>query len=181
MILEKNNIRLIPIVLEDINELQKFAFADMLWEFGLVKLTNITELELYIKEALIKVESFTAIVWAIQNANKTIGTTRIANIDYNIKTSQLGGSWINSKFHGTKVNKTSKNLILKYAFEELNLEKIILQADNQNIVPNKSLQSIAAKLQDIISKHLRTWRGNYRGTNVYEIEKMIGKISKYKY
>ncbi|MDX6182435.1 GNAT family N-acetyltransferase [Flavobacterium sp. Fl-77] len=171
MVLEKNNIRLVPIVSEDINELKKFAFDDKLWEFGLNKLSNTAELKAYINDALVKVESSSAIVWVIHNANETIGTTRIANIDCNTKTAQLGWTWINPKFQGTKVNKISKYLILQYVFEELNLEKIIIQIDKQNIVSNKAAQSIGAKLQEIITNHLKTWRGNYRDTNVYTIEK----------
>ena len=144
-----------------------------LWEFGLNKLSNLDELGDYINKALIDVENKTAIVWVIKdiNANEVIGTTRLSNINYDKSSAQLGWTWINPKYQGTKSNKISKYLILQYAFEELNLNKIVLKTDALNIISNKAIQSIGAKLETTLENDLKTWRGNYRDTNVFSIYK----------
>ncbi|MCK6608139.1 MAG: GNAT family N-acetyltransferase [Flavobacterium sp.] len=151
--------------------LKNFAFDNKLWEFGLNKLSNVDELEIYISNALTNVEKKNAIVWVIQKDKEIVGTTRLANIDYNGKTAQLGWTWINPKYQGTKSNKISKYLILQYAFEKLNLNKIELKTDTLNTISNKAILSIGAKLEATLENDIKTWRGNYRDTNVYTIEK----------
>ena len=110
-----------------------------------------------------------AIVWVIKIDKEIIGTTRLANIDHTTKIAQLGWTWINPKYHGTKSNKISKYLILKFAFEELDLKYITLKTDKLNMVSNKAILSIGAKFEETIENHLKTWKGIYRDTNVYII------------
>ena len=171
MMLQHTPISLIPLLSEHILMLKNFAFDTKLWEFGLNKLSNVDQLEIYINDALTNVENKNAIVWVIQMDKEIIGTTRLANIDYNAKMAQLGWTWINQKYQGTKSNKISKYLILQYAFEELNLNKIVLKTDALNIISNKAIQSIGAKLETTLENDLKTWRGNYRDTNVFSIYK----------
>ena len=74
------------------------------------------------------------------------GSTRFGLIDQTNKVLHIGWTWIGRKFQGTGLNKNMKYLMLKYAFEELEFEKVEFRIDERNTKSRQAVEKLGATL-----------------------------------
>jgi len=106
-----------------------------------------------------------------KRTNTYAGCTRFMNIDWNNKVLHIGSTWIGREFHGTGLNKHMKFLMLQYAFEDLNFEKVEFRIDERNIRSRKAVEKIGGKLEGILLKNVYLTDGFKRNTCCYGILK----------
>lgn len=73
------------------------------------------------------------ILFIIYMNNDRIGTIGLSKIDYRNRNAEFGRFVIDSSFRGKGFGKESLNIILKYAFEHLNLHRIYLNTFEYNL------------------------------------------------
>ena len=77
--------------------------------------------------------------------NKFAGSTSFLNISDKGKRLEIGSTWIGKKYQRTGLNRNCKFLLMSYAFEELNVERLELKTDSRNKQSQKAIEGIGAK------------------------------------
>lgn len=92
---------------------------------------------------------------AIVNENdEYLGTISLKNINYNDLNAEYAIS-VRKEYHGTGVAKKATQELLKYAFEELHLNKVYLNVLSENIRAIKFYEKIGFEYEGEFKKHLR--------------------------
>ena len=99
------------------------------------------------------------------------GSTRFGLINSKNKVLHIGWTWIGTNFQGTGLNKQMKFLMLQYAFETLEFEKVEFRIDERNKKSRKAVEKIGAKLEGILRKDTLMTDGFRRSTCCYGILK----------
>ena len=101
--------------------------------------------------------------------NAFAGCTRFMNIDWVNKVLHIGATWIGREFQGSGLNENMKMLMLQYAFESLNFEKVEFRIDERNIRSRKAVEKLGAKLEGVLRKNVYLSNGFKRNTYCYGI------------
>src|SRR5690348_8651507 len=130
-ILEDERALLRPLQKEDEQYLLKFSLNEpQLWKYSLITAAGEDGLNNYMKIALKAREDnkeYPFIVYD-KKAKEYAGSTRFYDINLPYKTLQLGYTWYGKDFQGTGLNKHCKYLLLSFAFEDINMERVEFRA-----------------------------------------------------
>lgn len=88
--------------------------------------------------------------------NKVAGSTRFYDINFNFNTTQIGYTWLAKEFRQTGLNKSCKYLMLNFAFDYWQMERVELRADARNKTSINAMQSIGAKVDGILRSNMPT-------------------------
>jgi len=173
IILEDERVILRPLQITDAENLLEFSISEPeIWKYSLVTAGGGMEnLSAYINGAVnnrkLKTE-YPFIVFDKQQ-NKYAGSTRFYDIQLAYKTVQLGFTWYGKQFQGTGLNKHCKYLLLKFAFETLNMERVEFRADNRNEKSKAAMKSIGCTVEGVLRNNLPTVDGGRRDSIVLSI------------
>ena len=98
-------------------------------------------------------------------------STRLYEIKPKNKVVKVGYTWYGKEAQGTKVNKSCKLLLLNYAFEVLDFQRIEFNADTRNKKSIAAMQSIGAEVEGVLRSHTLLPNGYRRDTIVLSILK----------
>jgi RimJ/RimL family protein N-acetyltransferase len=158
-----------PIILEDecilLRELQLSDVENLLeisenepetWTYSLLNAHGRENLENYIKSALKARELKTEYPFIIfdKKTNKYAGSTRFYDVNLPFKSLQLGYTWYGKDFRGTGLNKRCKFLLLQFAFEVLQVERVEFRADNNNARSIAAMKSIGCTVEGVLRSHM---------------------------
>src|SRR5260221_6690059 len=117
--LEGTHVCLEPLSLQHLDALTAVGLDPELWKFTTVNLRNRDQMRAYIEEALQLQAAGTVLAFATrdQQANKIVGSTRLADIQVAHRTMEIGWTWIAREFQRTAVNTEAKYLMLRHDFE----------------------------------------------------------------
>ena len=135
LILEDDFVLLRPLQENDIEHLLPFSIKEPnLWKYSLVRANRKENLQHYIAIALKAKANKTDFPFIVFDkiTGKFAGSTRFYDINLPFKTLQLGYTWYGKDFQGTKLNKHCKYLLLEFAFENLQMERVEFRADSNN-------------------------------------------------
>jgi len=172
IILEDNVAYLRTLNSDDIENLIEFAENEPeLYKYSSIPTTGRDNLTNYIDQALQKKDAKTEYPFIIfdKRTNEYAGTTRFYDIQPNQKTLQLGYTWYGGRFHGTGLNKHCKFLLLQYAFEALQVERVEFRADNENVRSIAAMKSIGCTVEGVMRNHIFRHDGTRRDTIVLSI------------
>ncbi len=173
-ILENDIVLLRPLVAKDYDHLLHFAVNEPeLWKFSLVPASGIDGLKNYITtaiEAREKAVEYPFIVFD-KRTQQYAGSTRFYDIQVLNKSLQLGYTWYGKDFQGTGLNKNCKLLLLQFAFETLDMERVEFRADNNNEKSKAAMKSIGCVEEGVLRSHVATYSGIRRNSIVLSILK----------
>ena len=172
--LEDERVLLRPLMENDLSHLLGFALHEPeLWTFSLISGSGEAGLLKYITlatEARKKGNEYPFIVFDKQS-NSYAGSTRFYDIQLNQKTLQLGYTWYGKDFQGTGLNKHCKYLLLDFAFEKMQMERVEFRADNNNKRSIAAMKSIGCIEEGILRSNTIKQDGNRRDSIVLSILK----------
>lgn len=99
------------------------------------------------------------------------GSTRFGLVNWKNKVLHIGWTWIGHSFQGTGLNANMKFLMLQYAFETLEFEKVEFRIDERNNKSRRAVEKLGAKLEGILRKDTLMNDGFRRSTCCYGILK----------
>ncbi len=99
------------------------------------------------------------------------GSTRFGLINWKNKLLHIGWTWIGHEFQGTGLNVNMKFLMLQYAFETLDFEKVEFRIDDRNNKSRRAVEKLGATLEGILRKDVPMKDGYRRNTCCYGILK----------
>lgn len=99
------------------------------------------------------------------------GSTRFGLINWKNKVLHIGWTWIGHNFQGSGLNINMKFLMLQYAFETLEFDKVEFRIDERNMKSRKAAEKIGATLEGVLRKDTLMPDGFKRSTCCYGILK----------
>ena len=171
--LENERVLLSPITLENYIHLINIAQEKGLIYYSPSDISSSETLKNYVKVALNGFEDKTTIPFIIYDKVKQqyAGSTRFGLINWKNKVLHIGWTWIGHNFQGTGVNKHMKFLMLQYAFETLEFEKVEFRIDERNQKSRKATEKLGATLEGILRNDTLMNDGFRRSTCCYGILK----------
>jgi len=174
LILEDDHVLLRPLQYADVDHLLYISENEPeTWQYSLVRANGKANLENYIDIAIKARENQTEFPFIVFDKTTGIyaGSTRFYDINFPFKTLQLGYTWYASDFRGTKLNKHCKFLLLQYAFEVLDMERVEFRADSNNQRSIAAMKSIGCKVDGVLRNNSPTFDGGRRDSIVLSILK----------
>jgi N-acetyltransferase len=172
--LEDDCVLLRPLRTDDIQHLLPFSLQEPgLWKYSLLPVAGEENLRNYIQIALKGREEekeYPFIVYD-KRKGKYAGSTRFYDIQLNQKTLQLGYTWYGAEFHGTGLNKHCKYLLLEFAFDELDIERVEFRADINNERSIAAMKSIGCVVEGVLRANTIKADGTRRDSIVLSILK----------
>ncbi len=97
---------------------------------------------------------------------KIAGSSSMGNISYYDLRLEIGWSWLGTDFRSTGINRHAKYSMMKYAFDELQFERVEFKTDVLNDRARKGLANVGGKEEGILRSHMTMWN-NRRRTSIY--------------
>ena len=168
-ILEDEVVLLRPLEESDYENLLEISLNEPeTWKYSLVGANGKENLKNYMQIALKARENKNEFPFIVldKQSGKYAGSTRFYDINLSFKTLQLGYTWYGEKFRGTGLNKHCKFLLLQFAFETLEMERVEFRADNNNARSIAAMKSIGCKVEGVLRSHMPTAEGESRRDSI---------------
>lgn len=171
IILETDNIQLVPLAFEHKSDLLKASQDGNLSALWYTTIPTTENIDLYISKALGDFESDKGLAFAVicKKTNRIIGTTRYTNAFPEHRRLEIGYTWYAKSFQKTFVNSECKLLMLTHAFEQLNTIAVEFRTHWHNHPSRNAILRLGAKQDGIIRNHQIMLDGTLRDTVVYSI------------
>jgi RimJ/RimL family protein N-acetyltransferase len=174
IILENNFTILRPINKTDIDSLLPVATKDKdLLQFSPAPIYTKDLLQKYIDKAVenrLNKNRYTFIVFD-KTQNAYAGSTSFLNISNSDDRLEIGATWYGKNFQGTGLNRNCKYLLMEFAFDKLDAERIEFKTDERNLASRKAIEKIGGQLEGILRQHTLMYDGFRRNTVCYSILK----------
>jgi len=172
--LENNSALLRPITKSDIDNLLPIATEDKdLLQFSPAPIYTPELLETYIAAAILNRANknrYTFIVFD-KTKNAYAGSTSFLNISNADDRLEIGATWYGKKFQRTGLNRNCKYLLLEYAFDHLDAERVEFKTDERNVASRTAIEKIGGQLEGTLRRHTLMYDGHRRNTVYYSILK----------
>ncbi|MFK7813854.1 MAG: GNAT family N-acetyltransferase [Maribacter sp.] len=169
--LENDSVKLSPLTLDNFLEIIEVASQEKLVQYSPSDIETPKSLKNYVEIALNQKNNGVSIPFIIFDKRKQqfAGSTRYMNINTKNKTLEIGSTWIGREFQGTGLNSQMKLLMLNYAFEELDFEKVEFRIDERNMASRKAVEKLGCTLEGVLRKNVYLLDGFKRNTCCYGI------------
>ena len=157
IILENDLVLLRPLQPSDFEALLYFSENETeLWKYSLIPANGKENLKKYLDVAFLQRNQKTSYTFVVvsKNVDKIIGMTRFYDIQEKQKTLQLGYTWYGKDYQGTNINKNCKYLLLEFAFETWNMERVEFRADANNARSIQAMKSIGCTVEGILRSNV---------------------------
>lgn len=174
IILENEVVRLQPLQVSDFDTLVDFSIHEPeLWKFNSNGANSPENLRIYIENAILQKEKLVEYPFLVIDkvSNKVAGSTRFYNINLKAKHLEIGFTWYGKEFQGTKLNKNCKYLLLEFAFNKMNLERVGFRANNLNEKSINAMKSIGCSVEGVLRNFNTDAKGNRIDATVLSILK----------
>lgn len=174
IVLENERVLLRPLSMDDHAYLLPFALNEPhIWKFSLISAAGVEGLRSYMKLAIdgrTEGKEYPFIIYD-KYQEKYAGSTRFYDINLPFQTLQLGYTWYGKDFQGTGLNRHCKYLLLKYAFETLQMERVEFRADALNSRSIAAMKRIGCTVDGILRSNMPNRDGGRRDSIVLSILK----------
>lgn len=174
IVLQTNRFLLRLMQPEDASGLIHYAETEPdIWEYALVSIAGKETMLSYINNALSDYEKGIAYPFVVidKTTGKIVGSTRYYDIQLKYGSTLLGYTWYSKLYQGSGINAHCKFLLLRYAFEELNLERVELRADTRNLRSLAAMRKIGCVEEGILRSHLPAGNGLRRDSIIFSVLK----------
>ncbi len=174
IILEDERTKLEPLEWQHMDELLPIAiqYPDLL-RYSPSQFGTETALRKYIEAALKQRNKNTRYPFVIydKSIGKYAGSSSYGNISNANQRIEIGWTWLDKNRQRTGLNRHNKFLMLGYAFEDLQFERVELKTDSRNEQSRKAIEAIGATYEGTLRSHTLMSDGYRRDTVYYGILK----------
>lgn len=128
-------------------------------------------MERFMRESLERQNVGTALPFAIieRGSERLVGSSSLFDFSSQHCAAEIGWTWHAPEVWGTRVNLAAKVLLLEHAFESLELVRVTLKTDIQNIRSQRAIEKLGAKREGVWRKHMQRFDGSWRDSVFYSI------------
>lgn len=169
--LEGARVRLEPMSLEHVDGLAAVGLDPELWRITATNIANRDDLAIYVRDALAAQKAGSALpfVTVLKSENRVIGSTRFANYDGPSRRVEIGWTWLAAPWQRSGANVEAKLLMLTYAFEVLDLNRVEFKTDAINDKSRTALLGVGAKEEGTMRRHMVLWNGRIRDSVYFSV------------
>lgn len=174
IVLEDERALLRPLERSDYDNLLHFSLTEKdLWKYSLVQPVGEEGLKNYLQVAIAAREAKQEYPFIVfdKKENKYAGSTRFYDMQFANKSLQLGYTWYGPAFQRTGLNRHCKYLLLQYAFETLDIDRVEFRADNNNAKSISAMKKIGCVAEGVLRDLSLRDDGTRRTTIVLSILK----------
>ena len=167
--LETSRVLLRPILKEDFDAFILLAKQDeAMWKYFSLNLSDEDQLRKWMEMAFADKKAGTRRPFTIidKATDMIAGSSSMGNISYHDLRLEIGWSWLGKDFRSTGLNKHAKFCMMRYAFEELNFERVEFKTDVLNERAKQGLRNVGGIEEGILRSHMTMWNSRRR-TSVY--------------
>jgi N-acetyltransferase len=163
-ILDGVRVRLEPMTEAHLAELEGIAYDERIWRYMLTRVKTRNDLRGWMETALRDKATGTSLPWVtiLKSEGRVVGRTRFIDLDLKHRTTELGHTWLAPGYHGGGLNAEAKLLQLRYAFEELGLNRVALKTHHENLQSQAAMRKIGAVEEGTFRNHYVTPDGSAR-------------------
>ncbi|QWG28752.1 N-acetyltransferase [Bacillus mycoides] len=131
--------------LMDSNDVEKmFSIVEgnqEIWTYLIFKMDTVQDMQQYVQKAIKAYGAGKDLPFVVvdEKANEIVGSTRLYNISVEDKTVELGKTW-----YDPSVQRTSKYMLLQYAFEKLHMWRVQIKTDARNEKAQRAIERLGA-------------------------------------
>jgi RimJ/RimL family protein N-acetyltransferase len=168
IILENENVLLLPFESKRNAELKEIIFDDEIWKYMGMYVRSDEDFENYITSTLQqKADGICYPFLIIDKAtNKVAGSTRYGYLNHASQKCEIGWTWYGRAFQGTGLNQACKFELLNFGFEQIQFRRIQFSADLENIRSQKAIEKLGAVKEGIFRNNYVDSQGKSK-TDVY--------------
>lgn len=152
-ILEDELVQLRPIRMNDLDHLLSYSLIEPeTWQFNQGGAEGKDRLKSYIQKALTAKALANQYPFIIYHkpSGRYIGSSRFYAISAENNNLEIGYTWYGKAFRGTGVNKHCKFLLLQFAFEKMQVDRVGFKVNQRNERSVRALLSIGCKPEGIL-------------------------------
>lgn len=171
--LQTNKVLLRPVEENDFGTFLSLAQDEDAWNYFTLNLADKDHLRKWMDMAFADRAANTRRPFTIieKASNKIAGSMSMGNISMHDLRLEIGWSWLGKNFRGTDVNRHAKYCMMKYAFDELNFERVEFKTDVLNVRARNGLKKIGGKEEGILRSHMTMWNNRRRDSVYYSVIK----------
>jgi RimJ/RimL family protein N-acetyltransferase len=171
VVLEGRSVRLEPLSLAHLEALLRVAIDKDIWKYMTSDCSKPEGMREFIETALAWQRAGTALPFATIDVRSgtPVGSTRFANIVPEHKRLEIGWTWITPAFQRTAINTEAKYLMLRYAFEKLECNRVELKTNGKNTQSRNAMLRIGAKEEGTLRSHMVSPDGSIRDTVYFSV------------
>lgn len=173
LILETDRVILRPISENDFNDLLELAQEQEMWKYFALNLADREHFQKWMDAAFADSFAGTRIPFSIivKKTREIAGSMSLINISYHDLRTEIGSSWLGKDFRGTDINRHAKYAMMRYAFEELNFERVEFKTDVLNERAKQGLRKVGGKEEGVLRSHMTMWHGRRRDSIYFSVIK----------
>ncbi|MCU6713241.1 GNAT family N-acetyltransferase [Paenibacillus sp. J5C_2022] len=152
--LEGRRVKLVPLELEHVRSLFEVAQEPEIWKQYPITIESHDQMQNFVMKALEGLDRKEQYPFAVydKELNKFIGSTRYLRISEANNNLNIGSTWYNPIVWRTVVNTETKYLMLVYAFETLNVNRVEIITTTENYQSQKAIERLGAIKEGILRK-----------------------------
>ena len=169
--LEGTHVRLEPLASAHFDDLCNVGLDPELWRWTTSFVETRDQLRGYIERAIRDGQAGLALPFATihRASGRAVGSTRFGAIALQHRRLEIGWTWLGRAYQRTALNTEAKYLMLRHAFETLDMLRVEIKTDVLNVRSRAAIQRIGGKEEGIFRKHIITDQGRIRDTVYYSI------------
>ncbi|MFF2480292.1 GNAT family N-acetyltransferase [Paenibacillus sp. NPDC058071] len=144
-----------------------------IWNVFMEPLQTIEDVLRYIRKAKQQEAAGTCLPFVIAdlNDNRIVGSTRFFDLSVHDRGLEIGHTWLHPSVWRTRINTECKYLLLRDAFERLDMLRVQLKADSRNARSLAAIERLGAVKEGVLRNHRVLHDGYVRDTVMYSITK----------
>jgi RimJ/RimL family protein N-acetyltransferase len=174
LVLETNKALLRPLSMDDFDAFLELAKPDLeMWEYFTLNLGDEKQLRRWFEMAFADRSANTRRPFTIidKETGKIAGSSSLGNISLHDLRAEIGWSWLGKQFRSTGLNKHAKFAMMRYAFDELNFERIEFKTDVLNARARQGLKNVGGIEEGVLRSHMTMWNNRRRSSIYYSVLK----------
>lgn len=170
-VLENDQLHLRPFVSSDRGELATIAFDADIWRYFVTRIDSDEDLDRFLAVAIGDTRAGRRIVHGIVDkaSGRLAGSMAFGNLAEADRRLEIGWSWLGRDYRGNGINRWAKYLMLRHAFEVLDVERVEFKTDVLNIQARKGLANIGATEEGVFRSYNVMPGGRRRDAIYYSI------------
>ncbi|HET7139181.1 MAG TPA: GNAT family protein [Arthrobacter sp.] len=118
-----------------------------------------------------RVEDLGALAFAVtdERTGALLGTTALNGFEPSQQRVEVGGTFFGRQFWGTHVNPASKYVLLSFAFEVLQVQRVAFRCDARNVRSAAAIERLGATFEGVLRSHRSAPDGTRADCAVFSI------------
>jgi RimJ/RimL family protein N-acetyltransferase len=144
-----------------------------LWKLAVTLVPHPDEIDVFLRDAHTAHEAGDGLTFATVDraTGRVAGSTRFMKANMSHRRVEIGFTFLGSSWQRTGINVEAKLLMLTYAFDALELNRVELLTDYLNQTSRRAILGLGAKEEGVLRSHMIMRDGRVRDSVVYSIVK----------